>query len=90
MLYKGKLPVVFDTRENREGITEHSFFINGYAALPGCFAQSRLMKAVSHLDVLRVNLALSDQATTLSTSGCNSATTMSLLRALRAINRSST
>ena len=33
-------------------------------------AQFRLTKAVSHLDVLIVNLILSDQATTLSTSGC--------------------
>ena len=52
-------------------------------------AQSRQKKAVSHLDVLRVNLALSGQATTLSTSGCKDATIMSLLRALQATNRSS-
>ena len=51
--------------------------------------QSRLRKAVSHLDVLGVNLALSDQATTLSTSDCKDATIMSLLWALQAINRSS-
>ena len=48
-------------------------------------AQSRLKKAVSLLDVLRVNLALTDQATTLSTSGCENASIMSLLRALWAI-----
>ena len=52
-------------------------------------AQSRLKMAVSHLDALRVNLALSDQATTLSTSVCKDAMTMSLLRVLWAINRSS-
>ena len=49
-------------------------------------AQSRLKKAVSYLDVSRVNFALSDQATILSTSGCKDATFMSSLLALRAIN----
>ena len=48
-------------------------------------AQSRLKNAVLHLDVLRVNLALSDQVTTLSTSGCKDAMIMSLLQALWAI-----
>ena len=52
-------------------------------------AQSRLKKTVWQLDVLRVNLALADQATTLSTSGCMDAKIMSLLQALRAINRPS-
>ena len=33
-------------------------------------AQSKLEKAVSHLDEFRVNLALAEQATTFSTSGC--------------------
>ena len=33
-------------------------------------AQSRLKKAFLHLDELRANLALVDQATTLSTYGC--------------------
>ena len=63
MLCKGELPVVSDTQKNREGIAEHSFSINGDVGFPGCFctvqaasAQSRLKMAVSHLDVLRVNL----------------------------------
>ena len=42
--------------------------------------QSRLKKAVSHLDVLRVNLALSDLATILSTFSCMDVTITSLLR----------
>ena len=52
-------------------------------------AQSRLKKVVSHLDVLWVNLAFSDQVTTLSASGFKDDTIISLLRALRAVNRSS-
>ena len=50
-------------------------------------ALSRLKKVVSHLDVLRVNLALADQLTTLSTSGCKDALIVYVLRALRAIAR---
>ena len=46
----------------------------------GASAQSRLKKVVSHLDVLRFNFALSDQATTLPTSGCEDATIMSSVR----------
>ena len=45
-------------------------------------AQSRLKKAVSHLDMSMVNLALSDLATTLSTYCCLDVTITSLLRAL--------
>ena len=52
-------------------------------------AQPRLKEAVSHLDELKVNLALSDQGTTLSTSGCMGSTIISLLPTLWAINRSS-
>ena len=52
-------------------------------------AHSRLKKAVSHLDELWVNLALSDQAATFSTCGCENTTIMSLLWSLQAINRSS-
>ena len=48
-------------------------------------AQSRQEKAVSHLDVLKANVALTDNATTLSTSGCKDATIMSSLRALQVI-----
>ena len=47
-------------------------------------AQSRRKKVVPQLDVLKVNLALSIQATTLSTSGCKDAMIMSFLRALLA------
>ena len=45
-------------------------------------AQSRLKKAVLHLDALSVSLALVDQVTTLSTYGCKDATIMPLLQAL--------
>ena len=45
-------------------------------------AQSRQKKADSHLDVLRINLAKANQATTLSTSGCKDVMIMSLLRAI--------
>ena len=45
-------------------------------------AQSRLKKAVSHRDALKVNLALADQLTTLSTSDCKDLVIMSLLRAI--------
>ena len=50
----------------------------------GCQAASepsRLNKAVSHLDELRVNLSLANQATTSSTSGCEDTMITSLLRA---------
>ena len=82
MLRKGELPVASDTRKGLQNIRFPLMVMLGYQAAS---AQSRLKKAVSHLDVLRTNLALSDQATTLSTFGC----IMSLLRAQRAINRSS-
>ena len=37
MLCNGELPVVSDSQENREGIPEHSFSINGDVGLPGRF-----------------------------------------------------
>ena len=37
MLSKGELPVVPDTKEDLEGIAEHSFSINGDVGLPGRF-----------------------------------------------------
>ena len=37
MLSKGELPVIPDTRENRVGIAEHSFSVNGGVGLPGRF-----------------------------------------------------
>ena len=58
----------------------------------GCQAAStlsRLKYDVLILDVLRFNLTLSDQAITLSTSGCKDATIMSSLRVIRYVNRSS-
>ena len=48
-------------------------------------AQARLKKAVSHLDVLRVNLALAVHVATISISGCKDVIITSLLWALRAI-----
>ena len=37
MLSKGELPVISDTQEDREGIAEHSFSVNGDVGLPGRF-----------------------------------------------------
>ena len=37
MLCKGELPVVSDSQENLDGISEHSFSINGHVGLPGRF-----------------------------------------------------
>ena len=37
MLSKGELSVIPDTQENREGIAEHSFSVNGDVGLPGYF-----------------------------------------------------
>ena len=88
MLSKGELPVVPDIQENREGFAEHSHSINGDVWLPGpictdkaeggclafeCFqCQSRLIRQNDHY----AYFLLKD------------ATTKSLLRALRTINRS--
>ena len=88
MLCKGELSVIFDNQRRREVIAEHSFSTNGDVGLPGRFCTYQAKEGFSHLDVFRVNLALSDQTTTLSI-GCKGATIMFLLRALRAINRSS-
>ena len=89
MLSKGELAVIPDTQINRKGIAEHLFSVNDDVWLMlGCqatSAQSRQKKAISHLDELRVNLALADHSTTLSTSCCKDAMIMSLLWALFAI-----
>ena len=82
MLSNCELPVIPDTQENLEEIVEHSFSVT---VMLGCLvpsAQSRLMNAVSHLDVLRVNLDLADHVTTLSSSGCIDAMITSFLRAI--------
>ena len=68
--YKGELPVVSDTQENREGIAEHLFSINGDVRLPGRFCpgqaeegclalrcvkgQSRLIRPSDHFIYFRL------------------------------------
>ena len=70
MLCKGELSVVSGTHENREGIAEHSFSINGDVGLPGRFltvqdeegclafgcakGQSRLIRPSDHFIYFRL------------------------------------
>ena len=67
---------------------QNIFFLS--MVMLGCrtTSEANRLKAISHLDALRINLALSEKATTLSTSGCKDAMIMLLLRVLRAIARS--
>ena len=89
MLSKGELSVLSDTQENREGMMNIRFPSMVMLGCQAASAQSRLRKAITPLAVLRVNLALSDHATILSTSCCKDATIMSLLPALQTISTSS-
>ena len=78
----GELSVIPDTQENREGVSEQSFSINGDVGLLDRFSAVQAKEAISDVDVLRVNLALVDRATNLSTSGCEDVIIMSLLWAI--------
>ena len=82
MLSKSELPVVPDTQETWRGLQNIYFLSMVRLGCQAASAQSWLKKSILHLDVLRVNLGLADQVTTLSTSGCKDAMITSLLRAI--------
>ena len=56
-----------DNQEYREWIAQHLFYIDGDVGLPRSFST---VQTVTRLEELRGNLAISDQANTLSTSDC--------------------
>ena len=87
-LSKGELPIIPDSHKNRGRLQNIRFSSMVMLGCKAASAQSRL-KAVSHLNVLRINLTLANQDITLSTSGCKHAMVMCLLRAMWTINRSS-
>ena len=71
MLSNGELSVVPDTQENRDGIAEHPFSINGDVGLPGRFCTVQVEEGSLAFGSVKCQ---SNLATTLSTSGCKDAT----------------
>ena len=86
MLFKCELSVVPDTHEDQEEFQNICFQTMVMLGCHVATAQFRLKKPVSHLKELRVNIVITDQSTTLSTSLYLDATIMSILRALRVIS----